>query len=444
MKRFLVALLLLGGLPAQGQPAMPVEFDNYFTGSTLRLDYVFAGDASSQEIFLMEACKGGEWAGRKSHLEESLLRGNGEIRLRDPQSGQTLYVNGFSTLFQEWTGYEEATKVKRGFENCFQVPFPKAPVTVEVRLWDAHGRESALLSHPLDPSDILIRKLSPGIGPVKELHIGGGLSEAVDVVIVADGYTAAEEGKFFADAARACQALLGHEPFASWKEKFNLRAVFVPSEESGPSVPHKGIWQINALGSHFDTFYSQRYLTTSEVRQLYNVLGTVPFEQAIVLVNTPEYGGGGIFNSLTVMNSDHPTFTSVIVHEFGHAFGGLADEYFYDDMYETPYPAGVEPWEPNITTLTDFSSKWADMLPPGTEIPTPSGDYGDVRKVWNTFPQEKKDWLNQEVGVFEGAGYSSHGVYRPVRECRMKINECEAFCPVCTRALVRMIHFLTE
>ena len=117
---------------------------------------------------------------------------------------------------------------------------------------------------------------------------------------------------------------------------------------------------------------------------------------------------------MTVTTSDHPTFRPVLVHEFGHAYGGLGDEYFYDDGYETMYPADTEPWEPNLTTLIDFQSKWADML----SVPG--------------------------VGVFEGGGYQSKGVYRPAQDCRMKTNEAKNFCPVCSRALVRITDFYTS
>jgi hypothetical protein len=179
---------------------------------------------------------------------------------------------------------------------------------------------------------------------------------------------------------------------------------------------------------------------------VYDLIGTVPFEHIVVMVNTAIYGGGGIYNSLTIMNSDHPTFNAVMVHEFGHAFGGLADEYAYGDQVETPYPADTEPWEPNITTLHDFAAKWQDMLPKGTLIPTPLDDLDkqDVRRIWNTFTPEQKELLNLKIGVYEGAGYQSKGVFRPVQECRMRINECEEFCPVCTRAIIRMIDYYTR
>ena len=423
--------------------AQDVVFEEFFTDSILRIDYVLCGDASHQAIYWRQAFKTGPWAGRKAQLSEPLLRGNGQIRVLDPDSGACLYANSFSTLFQEWTVTEEATRVQKAFESSFQVPFPRGPVDIEITLTDTHGMVSGSLKHRIDPKDILIRTLSGNGLETRTVHEGGSLSQTIDVVVVAEGYTLAEKEKFFKDAGRAADALFSHEPFASQKEKFSLRAVFAPSDESGVSIPREGKWLSTATSSHFDTFYSDRYLTTSSVWKVYDAIGTVPFEQIIVLANTAQYGGGGIYNSLTIMNSDHPTFVPVLVHEFGHAFGGLGDEYFYDDQFETQYPADTEPWEPNLTTLVDFQSKWADMLPAGTPVPTPVDEVEkqDVRRIWRTLIQEQKDLLNLKLGVYEGGGYQSKGVYRPAQECRMKINECERFCPVCTRAILEMIAF---
>ena len=442
MRRLLPFLVLAFSFCA---PLRASVFGDSFTDATLRLDYVFCGDASHQEIYLRQICRTSEWAGRRENLPEPLLRGNGQIRVLDPDTGECLYANSFSSLFQEWTVTEEATRVPRAFENSFQIPCPRQPVQVEVTLLDTRGQVSARVVHPLDPADILIRPLADNGLPVQEVWKGGSIEEVIDIVIVSEGYTALEEVKFFHDARRAADALFSHEPFASRKERFAVRTVFAPSAQSGVSVPHEGSWKSTVASSHFDTFYSERYLTTSSIWSVWDSIGTVPFEHVIVLANTAVYGGGGIYNNITIMNSDHETFVPVLVHEFGHAFGGLGDEYFYDDQFETQYPAGTEPWEPNLTTLTDFQSKWADMLPKGTRIPTPVDalEKQDVRPIWNTLTQAQKDLLNLKIGVYEGGGYQSKGVYRPVQECRMKINECERFCPVCERAIVRMIDYYT-
>ncbi len=422
------------------------SFGQNFEDSTLRLDYVFCGDASHQAIYWRQAFKTGPWAGRRNNMSDPLLKGNGQVRVLDPLTGECLYANSFSTLFQEWTVTEEATRVQKTFEGSFQVPFPKRAVDIEISLLDIHGEVKGYIRHGINPADILIRPIGGSPYEMRTVHGGGILSETIDIAIVSEGYAETDKDKFFHDAQRAVDALFSHEPFASQMERFSVRAVFAPSLDSGVSVPHDGIWRSTTLSSHFDTFYSDRYLTTSSIWELSNLIGTVPYEHVIVLANTAKYGGGGIYNSITIMNSDHPTFVPVLVHEFGHAFGGLGDEYFYDDQFESQYPPDTEPWEPNLTTLHDFSSKWADMLPEGTPVPTPEDELEkqDVRHVWNTFSQQQKAVLNMKVGVYEGGGYSSRGVYRPVQECRMKINECESFCPVCTRAIVRMINYYTK
>jgi hypothetical protein len=443
MKRILLtvsALLAIGtGLWAQ-------DFDQNFENATLRLDYVFCGDHAHQAIYFQQALKTSEWAGRRSNLSEPLLEGNGQIRVLDPETGESLYANSFSTLFQEWQVTEEALHVQKAFENCFQVPFPKRPVDIEIFLVDTHRKRSSYLKHRIDPSDILIRRLADNGNATALVWQGGPLDETIDIVVVSEGYDATEKAKFFQDAERVGTALFHHEPFAGHRNKFSIRAVFAPSGDSGVSVPRNGDWKRTVTDSHFDTFYTDRYLTTSAQQKVYDLIGIVPFEHIVVMVNTGIYGGGGIYNSLTIMNSDHPTFVPVMVHEFGHAFGGLADEYAYGDQVETQYPADTEPWEPNITTLHDFAAKWQDMLLVGTAVPTPLDelDKQDVRRIWNTFTKEQKDLLNLKLGVYEGAGYQMHGVYRPVQECRMRMNECEEFCPVCARAIVRMIDYYTK
>ncbi len=447
MKRFFLAFtalfLVITVIPSEAKES---AFDTFFENATLRLDYVFCGDNAHQAIYFQQALRTSEWAGRRENLSEPLLEGNGQIRVLDPETGECLYANSFSTLFQEWQVTEEALHLQKAFENCFQVPFPKRPVDIEVFMVDIHRRRTSCLKHRIDPSDILIRKVADNGNSSAVVWQGGSLAETIDIVVVSEGYDAAEKAKFYRDAERVANALFGHEPFAGLRDKFSVRAVFAPSADSGVSVPRMGAWKRTVADTHFDTFYTERYLTSSAQQKIYDLIGTVPFEHIVVLVNTPVYGGGGIYNSLTIMNSDHPTFVPVMVHEFGHAFGGLADEYAYGDQVETSYPADTEPWEPNITTLHDFGAKWQDMLPAGTPVPTPLDDLDkqDVRRIWSTFTQEQKDLLNLKVGVYEGAGYQSKGVYRPVQECRMRINECEEFCPVCTRAIVRMIEYYTR
>lgn len=378
---------------------------------TLRVDYIFSGTDKSVEISLDELSCFEGWAGRRTNLKEVPVRGNGQICMTDAQTGDTLYRMSFSTLFQEWQTTEEATRLRKSFENVFLLPMPAARARVNVHLYDFFGNIVASLNHVVDPSDVLIRRLDPQAPEHRYLLKNGSPQEKIDVAIVAEGYTAEEMDMFYADAQVAMEAILKHEPFGIYKDRFNFVAVALPSQESGVSVPGEGEWKNTALKAHFNTFYMDRYLTTLRLKNMHDKLCGVPYEHIVILANTDTYGGGGIYNSYTLTTAHHPAFKPVVVHEFGHSFAGLADEYYYDDMYVEYYYPGTEPWEQNITTLADFESKWKDMLEAG------------------------------EAELLEGAGYQSKGVYRPAADCRMHTNRPDSFCPVCQRAIARIIEF---
>ena len=396
---------------------------------TLRVDYQFEGDARQQSISLMELCSFKGWAGRRHHMQEVPVRRNGDIPLRDARTDSVIYRQSFSTLFQEWLTTEEATKIRRSFENVFLLPMPKDSALITVRLFnDKPGSAPVSLTHHVNPNDILIRQLDRLPVPEhKYLHRSGSPEDKIDVAIMAEGYTAEQMPDFYKDAQAAVDAILSHEPFKQCADKFNFVAVATPSADSDVSIPLKGLWRNTAVSSNFSTFYSDRYLTTLHQRDMHNWLAGIPYEHIIILANTYTYGGGGIYNAYMLTTTHHAAFHPVVVHEFGHSFGGLADEYYYDDQYENFYTSEVEPWEQNITTLKDFPSKWQDMLPAKTQIPTRP----NVKKM-------------AQIGVYEGGGYISHGVYRAFQDCRMKTNECGAFCAVCQRALKRVIDFYTE
>ena len=402
---------------------------------TLRIDYIFSGTDKAQEISLDEMSCFDGWAGRRVNLDKVPVRGNGQISMTDKATGKVIWRQSFSTLFQEWQTTEEATHVRKAFENVFLLPMPSAEAVVEVELYDFRGGVSASLSHNVLPSDILIRRMDPVIPPHRYLHQGGDVKDCIDVAIVAEGYTADEADKFYADAKVAMEAILAHEPFGQYQDRFNFVAVALSSEESGVSVPGKGEWKKTALSSHFNTFYMDRYLTTLRLRQMHDRLCGIPYEHIVILANTDTYGGGGIYNSYTLTTAGHVSFRPVVVHEFGHSFAGLADEYYYDDQYVEYYYPDCEPWEQNITTLFDFTSKWDDMLPKVIGIPT-----APVQgNIWESFHEGVG--MDSMIGVYEGAGYQSKGVYRPFPDCRMKTNAAESFCPVCQRAIARMIEY---
>ena len=420
-KIFIAAWILLTSTATHAQ-----HFDDYFKEETLRVDYVFTGNDQRQQIALDELSILPGWAGRRHHLAEMPLKSHGQLVMRDKESGQTIYATSFSSLFQEWTATDEAKVVTKSYENCFLVPFPIRTAEVEVTLMNYRHEVVATLKHTVDPSDILIhQKGREHVTPYRYMVQNGTPQECIDIAILAEGYQPEEMELFYEDAAKVSEFLFSYEPFKSLQKKFNFVAVASPSVDSGVSIPKRGEWKHTAFSSNYSTFYSDRYLTTSHLKAVHDALAGIPYEHIIVLANTEEYGGGGIYNSLMLTPAHHSTFRPVVVHEFGHSFAGLADEYFYEgDVMSNSYPLDIEPWKPNITTLVDFDSKWKDMLKKGTPIPTTD--------------------QNTPTGVFEGGGNTSKGVYRPAFDCRMRTNSSPDFCPVCNRAIRRIIAFYTE
>ncbi len=413
---------------------------------TLRVNYIFSGTAKEQEISVAELCSFEGWAGRRVNMDKLPLRGNGQIIMegRSTKEGdfdKVLYKTSFSTLFQEWQATEEATTTRKAFENVFLLPMPEEEARITVRLFDFHNNVSCELKHVVKPDDILIRPTGGNTTPHEWIWKGGDDLNAdldaehrIDVAIVAEGYTEEEMDTFMADAREAMASLWAHEPFGTYKDRFNIVCVKSASKETNVSVPRKNSWKDTAVGSHFDTFYSNRYLTTLHLFRLHDILAGIPYEHIIILANTATYGGGGIYNSYTLTTAHHSGFRPVVVHEFGHSFAGLADEYFYDDQYEEQYYPDTEPWEQNITTMKDFSSKWEDMV----------GKKFSNQKSSIDWKGKKKNPGKITVGTYEGGGYQSKGVWRGSLDCRMNTNSYPAFCPVCQRAISRMIEFYTE
>lgn len=391
-----------------------VDYNQYFSSERLRLDLVFVGDASNQSVYLKSLHRENVWAGSRTNLIDTFHYGEYYIKAFD-KSGTLLFSTGFSSLFQEWRTTDEAKNVRKAFSNSVWMPFPKEEIELKIYARNAKaGEYEELFSTTIDPDD-------PMISPVHNMYQAelmennGPIESKVDLVFVAEGYSREEMDKFRGDAARFTEYLFDYEPFGSHRKDFNIWILPCPSIDSGVDVPQSGIWKNSVLNSTFNTFYVDRYLTVLDYQPLVDVLANVAFDAVYAIANTDKYGGGGIYHYYGLSMSDHRDAKAVFVHEFGHSFAGLGDEYYNSETaYNEMYPLDVEPWEPNITTKVNFSSKWEDMM--GID----------------------------SVGLYEGAGYSAKGVYRPAEECRMFNNTAPGFCPVCQRAISRMIDFYTK
>ena len=425
MKRILFVILstilLLGNIKVKGQ----VEYDKYFTDNQLRIDYYLFGNADTVSYALDKLVKEPKWGGPRVQLVDEMNYGMYFFEVTLPKSEVVLYSHGYCLLFGEWQTTEEAQKINKGFHESVVMPFPKETVWVTFYAKDDRLKTSEMMQIVVDPNDYFI-KPAPQL-PYEILNIYGDypVENAVDIVLLPDGYTEQEMEKFDRDCQFFVQSLFNYEPYTRYKDRFNVRAIKVPSQDSDITMPGDKLYRNTALSCSFWTFDSERYCMTYDNETMKTLAGQVPYDQIYILANTKKYGGGGIFNSYCVSTTGNSYSSDVIIHEFGHGFAGLADEYAYDGTDN--YCLEVEPWEPNITTLIGFDSKWQDMIGKKTPVPT---------------PVEKK--YNNTVGVYEGAGYQKTGIYRPMIDCLMNTFNGKKFCPVCERAIERMIKHYTE
>lgn len=391
-------------------------FDQYFDGRTLRIDYIFSGTRDTQHIAVDELLVEPRWYGKRQRLADVPVEGNGQIIVRDHKTGTVIYRNSFSTLFQEWQQEPEALHTQRSFENVFLVPMPKDTVDVTLELRDNRREVCASETHQVVPTDILIRPIGyKNVTPYETLLQADDTTRCIRLAFLAEGYRAEEMETFVADARQAMEAIFAHEPYKTMKRWFNIVAVKSVSEDSGASEPGKGLWRNTALGAHWDTNYSERYLTTSHLKDMHDLLAGTPYEHILVLVNSDRYGGGGILNSYLLTSAHNQWSKPVAVHEFGHSFAGLADEYAYEGDEVDLYPLDIEPWEENITTKVNFHGKWENLI-----------------------------GRDPRAGFYEGAGYKLKGVYRAYDDCRMRTNETPEFCKACQQATQRLIDFYVK
>jgi len=424
MKTFLFLFFSISSMLVNAQ----TDFDNYFTDKTLRFDFMFAGNSQKTVVYPVAMKEEPNWAGSLSNLKDPFNSGNFRYELIDPATDKVIFSKGFCTLFQEWQTTAEAKKIDRSYYEVATMPFPKKSVRFVLSIRQRDGSFSKLYETLIDPSDYFIRKEKTVTANAVRIYGNGDPHLSVDLAFIAEGYKSGEMAKFRDDVRKMADALFAEAPFKNYRDKFNIWAVEAISEDSGTDIPGKKVYANTALNSSFYTFDLDRYLTTQDIKAVNDYAAVVPHDQVIVLINSQDYGGGGVYNYYSGTTAGHQLSAKVFVHEFGHGFAGLADEYYSSEVaYEEFYPLKVEPWEPNITTLVNFDSKWKKNIAKDTPVPTPA--------------EEK---YQNVTGLFEGGGYSAKGIYRSEMDCRMKSNGPKGYCTVCRKALEDMIKYYTE
>jgi len=401
------------------------NYYEFFNDSILRIDYTIGGNFETTEIFPGQMKKEPFYSGSRKNIIDTKNYGTFRYRLFDKRSKKLIFSKGFCDLFQEWQTTIEAKKIKKSFYQSARLPFPKHEIQFTIDQRKRDGNFIRIFSTDINPKDHFILNEKSQKYKHEIILKSGTPKHKVDLVFLPEGYTEKEMEKFINDVRRMTGIIFSESPFNKHKKDFNIYAVKVPSVESGTDIPGENIYKNTAFNSTFYTFNTPRYLTTTDMKDIYDATSTIPCDHIYLLVNTRRYGGGGFYNFISVCSADNELTSKTIVHEFGHGFAGLADEYYTSSVsYNNFYNLKIEPWEPNITTLVAFDEKWKNTIKQKTPIPTP-----DTEKYEN------------KIGVFEGGGYNTKGIYRPYRDCRMKSNKAKGFCPVCQHAIEETIEW---
>ncbi len=455
-----LALLVLPLLHAVGAP-QPVR--------TMRLDFYHTGN-SAEEVFSLEriVVEPLAWPGSPRRTIDDTNLGKYLFEVRDVATNRILYSRGFASIYGEWETTDEAKTARRTFQESLRFPTPEAPVQIILKKRDAKNLFREVWSVGIDPKDVFIDRSNPqSPAPLIEIQRSGDPSTKVDFLILGDGYTAAERQKFERDARRMTDVLFATSPFKERRGDFNVWALCPPAAETGVSRPSTGVYRDSPLGTTYDAFGSERYILTFDNRALRRAAAFAPYEFVEILVNNRTYGGGGIHNLYSTVAVDNAWANYVFVHEFGHHFAGLADEYYTSSVAYAPAAERTEPWEPNVTALLDPAAlKWKDLVSPDTPLPTPWGKEAfesysrEIQQRRRQIRSERKpeevmealfrEELEHEsrmfarekyagrVGAFEGANYEAKGFYRPQVDCIM-FTRTDRFCAVCRRAIDRVV-----
>jgi hypothetical protein len=435
---------------------------------TLRVDYYHAGNAKDEWFSLdRTVLEPLDWPGNPAKAIDDSGLGNYLFEVREKQSGKLVYSRGFNSAFSEWRETEEALHANRTFSESLRFPTPDVPVEVSLKARKG-GVFEEVWKTVVDPKDKFVDRSRPSEpGVLIALQKMGDPATKVDLLVMGDGYTASERAKFEKDAKRFLAKLFSTSPFREHQKDFNVWGLCPPAEQSGIARPSSGIYRRSPLGTTYDTFDSERYVLTMENRTLRDAASFAPYEFIEILVNGKTYGGGGIYNQYATVAIDNGWAGYVGVHEFGHHFAALADEYYTSDVAYLPQEKRTEPWEPNATALLDPANlKWKDLVAPGTPLPTPwakdefehfeteiqkqrrelraaGKPESEMEELFRKEREKEEALFRSEkyagkVGAFEGANYAAKGYYRPEVDCIM-FTRYDRFCAVCRRAIERVI-----
>ncbi len=453
----LVAMVLGGGVASADKP------------ETVRLDFFHTGNHET-EIFSLDevVIEPLPWPGNLSWPIDETRRGKYLFEVVDTETSEVLYSRSFSSIFGEWETTGEARMMNRTFHESLRFPHPGKRVELVLKKRGAGNQFKVIWRTPIDPDDYMNhRESAMHADNVVSIHESGDPGEKVDLLLLGDGYTAEEQDEFLAKARELTNILFATSPFRERKDDFNVWALAPPARESGVSRPSTGTHRDSPVGARYDAFRSVRYILTNDNKSMRRIASSAPYEFIEILTNTEVYGGGGIYGLFSTAAASSEWAPYLFVHEFGHHFAGLADEYYTSPVEYLPPDEVIEPYEPNVTALLDPDNlKWGHLVEESTPIPTPwpketydsySIEYQGRRARMRAedAPETEMNALFREVldftedlfsksehkdaiGAFQGANYDAHAYYRSEQNCLM-FTRTDQFCQVCAAAIEKVI-----
>lgn len=490
MVSLFIALLSILTLPQDGSLSF-LEFEKFFIDETMRIDYYHVGNTVEEIITVDQIYKYGIWAGSRKNLVDNLNLGRYCVKIYDAVSNELIYSKGFDSYFGEYkTSSEGIEGIKKTFHESAIIPYPKNKIIFSMERRDEKQTLFEFFRSEIDPENIMIIRdeVKDKMVKVYNADSNGDPHSRADIVILGEGYTLDEKNKFEKDLKYFTDVFFGLEPYKSNQDKFNIYGVYKPSEDSGIDEPPANLFENTVLSCTFNSMGSERYILTEDNKSVRDLAAHVPYDAIYIMVNHARYGGGGIYNFFCTFTTDNQFRDYLFLHEFGHSFSGLADEYYTSDVqYNDFYPLGLEPLEPNVTALTDPGNlKWKEFLSAEIEVPTPweKASYDSMDYKWQTERRAlnkkiaelkrnkatvevieaaeneyaRKDIAHSKVrdsyleknknygkvGAFEGAGYVSTGMYRSMLDCIMFSQGNKPFCTICNTHIMKVIEQYTE
>ncbi|MFC1688303.1 M64 family metallopeptidase [Pseudomonadota bacterium] len=442
---------------------------------TVRVDYYHSGNAESEMFSLHQVViEPLPWPGHPGKPLDTVRRGYFMFQVEDPDTGNILYSRGFSSIFQEWQSTGEAKQMNRSFHESVRFPKPEKPVLLRIMKRNADQGFDSIWTQPIDTDDMMVvRAHAPAPAELQEIHVSGAPADKVDIVLLGDGYSASDANQFTADALRLTKALFTYSPFRERSQDFNVWAINPPAPESGVNRPSNGTFRFSPSGTTYDAFRAERYILSFDNLGMREIIQHSPYEFVVVLGHSETYGGGGIYGLYSTVAAGSEWADYLFVHEFGHHFAALADEYYTSEAVYEPGSGRTEPWEPNVTALHDPAQvKWAHLVQEGTALPTewPKKAFENFQREnqarraqlrkdqrpeseMNQLFRDEQAWVselfagypdtNTVIGAFEGANYAATGYFRSEMNCTM-FTRHDRFCRVCSEALIEVIDLYSK